>query len=61
MTDSKGAKILARTFFNQLQEMGLTQNQIIDIAGELIDLVATDIRSGDKVETEEMMEVRHSA
>jgi hypothetical protein len=47
-TDQKGAKILARTFFNQLRSGGYTQNQIIAIATELIDLVASDIRDGDR-------------
>ncbi len=47
-TDQKGTKILARTFFNQLRAGGYTANQIIGIATELIDLVASDIREGDK-------------
>lgn len=48
-TDSKGAKILARTFYNQLRASGYNPNQIIGIATELIDLVASDLREGDKV------------
>lgn len=47
-TDKRGAKILARTFFTQLRAGGYSQNQIIGIATELIDLVASDIRDGDK-------------
>jgi hypothetical protein len=47
-TDQKGTKILARTFFNQLRAGGYTPNQIISIATELIDLVASEIREGDK-------------
>jgi hypothetical protein len=48
-TDKRGAKILARTFFNQLRGSGYTQHQIIGIATELIDLVADDVREGEKV------------
>ena len=47
-TDQKGTKILARTFFNQLRAGGYTPNQIIGIATELIDLVASDLRESDK-------------
>ncbi len=47
-TDQKGTKILARTFFNQLRAGGYTPNQIIGIATELIDLVASEIRDADK-------------
>ena len=48
-TDRKGTKILARTFFNQLRAGNYTSHQIIDIATELIDLVTTDLREGDKI------------
>ena len=47
-TDQKGTRILARTFFNQLRAGGYTPNQIIGIATELIDLVASEIRETDK-------------
>ena len=47
-TDAKAAKILARTFFNQLRSSGYTPTQVIAVATELIDLVATDIRDADK-------------
>jgi len=47
-TDAKAAKILARTFFNQLRSSGYTPTQVIAVATELIDLVATDIREADK-------------
>jgi hypothetical protein len=47
-TDSKATKILARTFFNQLRSSGYTPTQVIAVATELIDLVATDIREADK-------------
>jgi len=47
-TDAKATKILARTFFNQLRSSGYTPTQVIAVATELIDLVATDIREADK-------------
>ncbi len=47
-SDKKGTKILARTFFNQLRAGGYTQNQIIGIASELIELVTNDLREADK-------------
>jgi hypothetical protein len=47
-TDAKATKILARTFFNQLRSSGYTPTQVIAVATELIDLVATDIRDGEK-------------
>ena len=47
-TDAKATKILARTFFNQLRSSGYTPTQVIAVATELIDLVATDIREGEK-------------
>ena len=47
-TDAKATKILARTFFNQLRSSGYTPAQVIAVATELIDLVATDIKEGDK-------------
>ena len=58
-TDKKGTKILARTFFNQLRAGGYTPNQIIDIATELIDLMATDLRDTEKAP--EPKELRRSA
>ena len=48
ITDAKATKILARTFFNQLRSSGYTPTQVIAVATELIDLVATDIREADK-------------
>jgi hypothetical protein len=47
-TDAKATKILARTFFNQLRSSGYTPTQVIAVATELIDLVATDIREAEK-------------
>ena len=61
-TDKRATKILARTFFNQLRAGGYTPNQIIGIATELIDLVTTDIKEGDKLATgEQKAELRQSA
>lgn len=48
-TDKRAAKILARTFFNQLRASGYSSNQIIGIATELIDLVTCEIRDADKL------------
>jgi hypothetical protein len=50
-TDQRGTKILARTFFSQLRAGGYTPNQIIAIATELIDLVASEIRESDRAHT----------
>ena len=47
-TDQKGTRILARTFFNQLRASGYTPHQVIGIATELLELVTTDLREGDK-------------
>jgi hypothetical protein len=52
-TDKKGTKILARTFFTQLRAAGYTPQQIIGVATELLDLVTTEIRDGEKVENVE--------
>lgn len=43
-TDKKGTKILAHTFFAQLQAGGYTTNQILDIATELIDQVTCNLK-----------------
>ena len=43
-TDKRGAKILARTFFNQLRAGGYTPGQSIAIATELNDLVTVELR-----------------
>jgi hypothetical protein len=51
-TDKRGAKILARTFFNQLRAGGYTPSQIIAISTELIDLVTVELREGDDAESE---------
>jgi hypothetical protein len=67
-TDTRGTKILARTFFNQLRTGGYTPNQIIGIATELIDLVTVDLKHENTAATEPRVgdeaakqELRHSA
>ena len=60
-TDKKGTKILARTFFAQLRAGGYTQNQIIDIASELIDLVTVDLKADVKTVDGAQQENRESA
>lgn len=47
-TDQKGTRILARTFFQQLRASGYSQQQIIGVAAELIDLVTTDLRESER-------------
>ncbi|MDY7224973.1 hypothetical protein [Hyalangium rubrum] len=49
-TDQKGPRILARTFYTQLRASGYTPQQVIGIATELLDLVADDMKAGDKGE-----------
>ncbi len=46
--DQKGPKILARTFYNQLRAGGYSRNQVIGIATELLDRVASEIREAPK-------------
>lgn len=43
-TDKKSTKIMAHTFFAQLQAGGYTTNQILDIAAELIDQVTCNMK-----------------
>ncbi|MGV3622265.1 MAG: hypothetical protein ACO1OB_15720 [Archangium sp.] len=45
-TDKKSTKIMAHTFFAQLQAGGYTNNQILDIAAELIDQVTCNMKDG---------------
>jgi len=44
-SDKKSTKILARSFFMQLREGGYTQNQVLDIASELLALVAMEAQN----------------
>ena len=46
--DAKSARILARSCLTQLRANGYSTSQVIGVATELIDLVATDLREGDK-------------
>ena len=46
--EGKRARILARSFLKQLRANGYSTSQVIGVATELIDLVATDLREGDK-------------
>ena len=54
--DAKRARILARSFLKQLRANGYSTSQVIGVATELIDLVATDLRDGDKAGAEEHTE-----
>lgn len=40
----QGAKILARSFFKELQESGFDRGEILAVSTELLDLLAEDIR-----------------
>ena len=44
-TEQKSTRILARTFFEQLRSGGYSRNQVIGIAGELLDLVTEDLKA----------------
>ena len=46
-TDAKSARILAGSFLKQLRANGYSTSQVIGVATELIDLVATGLRTGD--------------
>ena len=61
--DKKNAKVVARTFFAQLKEGGYTSNQILEMAGEFIDLVTTDLKEAKPVAVNdsERTEVRANA
>ncbi len=39
-TDARGVSILARSLFRQMQEQGFTEDQIISLSSELIQLVS---------------------
>ena len=43
-TDAKGVSILARSLFRQMREQGFTEEQIIGLSGELIQLVSEDMQ-----------------
>lgn len=51
-TDTKGVKIVAATFFQQLRSAGYTPNQMIGIANELLELVTCEIRDRKKAAEE---------
>ena len=42
--DAKGTRILAKSLYRELRENGYSQNQILALASELIDLVTCDLR-----------------
>lgn len=43
-TDAKGVSILARSLFRQMREQGFSEEQIIGLSGELIQLVSEDMQ-----------------
>jgi hypothetical protein len=42
--DKKSVKIVASTFFEQMQAAGYSSNQILEISSELIGLVTSDLK-----------------
>lgn len=42
--DKRSTKILAKTFFTQLQAGGYDRNQILDVATELIEQVTSEMK-----------------
>lgn len=44
-TEMKSPRSVARTLFEQLRDGGYTQNQVIGVAGELLDLVREDLKA----------------
>lgn len=42
--DTRGTQILAKSLFKELRGSGYTQNQILSLSTELIDLVTKDIK-----------------
>ena len=57
-TDRKGTKILARTFFAQMRTGGYSNQQILDIASELIGAVTEDLEQASVVEIRPQAEVK---
>ena len=51
-TEQKSTRILARTFFEQLRSGGYSRNQVIGIAGELLELVTEDLQADRAAATE---------
>ena len=43
-TDAKGVSILARSLFRQMREQGFSEEQIIGLSSELIQLVSEDMQ-----------------
>jgi hypothetical protein len=43
-TDAKGVSILARSLFRQMREQGFTEEQVIGLSSELIQLVSEDMQ-----------------
>lgn len=43
-TDERGVSILARSLFRQMREQGYSQDQIVGLSGELIELVREDLQ-----------------
>lgn len=46
LTDERGVSILARSLFKEMRTQGYSQDQIVGLSSELIELVRDDLRSG---------------
>jgi hypothetical protein len=51
--DTRGTQILAKSLFKELRGSGYTQNQILSLSTELIDLVTKDIKDRTTQPTDE--------
>lgn len=48
--DPRGPLILARTIYRELRQSGLGEEEVMSIAGELLGLVATEMKDRRRVE-----------
>jgi hypothetical protein len=42
--DPRGPKILAKTIYRELRQSGLAEEEVMSLAGELLSLVATEMK-----------------
>lgn len=57
MTDKRGTKIVARTFFNEMLASGFTPNQIIEVSGELLELMTSELKDRGEQKTVDQRKV----
>jgi broad-specificity NMP kinase len=51
--DARGTQILAKSLFKELRGSGYSDNQIINLSSELLDLVTKDLRDRNAQPTDE--------